>query len=249
MTELVAYLVSGVALGSSFALIGSGFVVVHRVTRVVNFAQGSLAVVGGMVSATLLDGLLPHGLGEVVAVLSVVGGAARRAAGRRPPRHTAADLLDRHPRRLDADLCGDHLAVGPGPGLAARPGRLGSTILGATVERQRLLVLVGDTGGVRGSGPVLLPVLRRQGTHRQRVQPVRGPDGRHRRPPDGTGRVRPGRGARWAGRRLGRPHQCRVVLLRPAAGTQRIRCRRVRRSRRARSAPWWAVSAWALPAS
>jgi len=40
MNELVGYLVSGVALGSSFALIGSGFVVVHRVTRVVNFAQG-----------------------------------------------------------------------------------------------------------------------------------------------------------------------------------------------------------------
>ena len=68
MNELVVYLVSGIALGSSFALIGSGFVVVHRVTRVVNFAQGSLAVVGGMVSATLLDGL-PHGVGEVLAVL------------------------------------------------------------------------------------------------------------------------------------------------------------------------------------
>ena len=64
MNELVVYLVSGVALGSSFALIGSGFVVVHRVTRVVNFAQGSLAVVGGMVSATLLDGRLPHGAGR-----------------------------------------------------------------------------------------------------------------------------------------------------------------------------------------
>ena len=47
MRELVTYLVSGIALGSSFALIGSGFVVVHRVTRVVNFAQGSIAVVGG----------------------------------------------------------------------------------------------------------------------------------------------------------------------------------------------------------
>ena len=68
MKELVIYLVSGVALGSSFALIGSGFVVVHRVTRVVNFAQGSIAVVGGMLSATLLGGLLPHGLAEPLAV-------------------------------------------------------------------------------------------------------------------------------------------------------------------------------------
>ena len=142
MTELVAYLVSGIALGSSFALIGSGFVVVHRVTRVVNFAQGSIAVVGGMASASLLGGRLPHGLGELVAVL-ICGAVGLLigllAVGRRgtPPLISLIVTLG----RLDADLGGDHLAVGPGPGLAAGAERL-VTILGATVERQRLLVLV-----------------------------------------------------------------------------------------------------------
>lgn len=69
MNQFVTFLLSGIALGCSFALIGSGFVVVHRVTRVVNFTQGSLAVFGGLISYSLVGKVLPHGLGELVAVL------------------------------------------------------------------------------------------------------------------------------------------------------------------------------------
>jgi len=69
MTQLVAYVVAGVALGSSFALIGSGFVVVHRVTNIINFTQGTLTVLGGLVSYSLLSLAIPHGLGELGAVL------------------------------------------------------------------------------------------------------------------------------------------------------------------------------------
>lgn len=69
MNQFVTFLLSGIALGCSFALIGSGFVVVHRVTRVVNFTQGSLAVFGGLISYSLVEKVLPHGLGELVAVL------------------------------------------------------------------------------------------------------------------------------------------------------------------------------------
>ena len=125
MSEFVTYLVTGIALGSSFALIGSGFVVVHRVTRVVNFAQGSLAVLGAMLSASLLAGRLPHVVGEAVTVVvcGVVGRAGRRHRHRQA-RHPAADLADRHPRRLDAVLGGHHLALGPGPGVATRPRRV-----------------------------------------------------------------------------------------------------------------------------
>ncbi|MDX6231870.1 MAG: branched-chain amino acid transport system permease protein, partial [Nocardioidaceae bacterium] len=50
MSDFITYLVSGVALGCTFALIGSGYVVIHRVTRVVNFAQGTFAVFGGFIS-------------------------------------------------------------------------------------------------------------------------------------------------------------------------------------------------------
>jgi branched-chain amino acid transport system permease protein len=141
MSELVAYLISGVALGSSFALIGSGFVVVHRVTRVVNFAQGSVAIVGGMVSATLLDGLLPHGIGEVVAVL-ICGAVGLLvgllALGRRgtPPLISLIVTLGVS-MLISAAII---LLWGQDP--VSPPGLGGSvTLLGASVERQRLLVV------------------------------------------------------------------------------------------------------------
>jgi branched-chain amino acid transport system permease protein len=142
MNELVGYLVSGVALGSSFALIGSGFVVVHRVTRVVNFAQGSLAVVGGMLSASLLGGRLPHGLGELVAV--VICGAVGLLMGVLAVGKRGTPPLISLIVTLGISLLASAAIIwlwGQDP--VSPPGLSGSmTILGASVERQRLLVLV-----------------------------------------------------------------------------------------------------------
>lgn len=70
MSSFLAYLVSGIALGCTFALVASGFVMIHRVTRVVNFAQGTFAVVGGMATARLLGHGLPHGVAEAVALVA-----------------------------------------------------------------------------------------------------------------------------------------------------------------------------------
>ena len=69
MSTFLTFLASGLAVGASFALIGSGFVVVHRVTHIVNFTQGTLTVLGGLVSYSLLSMAIPHGLGEIGAVL------------------------------------------------------------------------------------------------------------------------------------------------------------------------------------
>lgn len=69
MSTFLTHLMAGVALGCTFALVGSGFVVIHRVTRVVNFAQGTFAVVAGLAAASLLGRGLPHVLSEGLAVL------------------------------------------------------------------------------------------------------------------------------------------------------------------------------------
>lgn len=69
MSALITYLIAGLAIGCSFALVGSGFVAIHRVTRVVNFAQGTFAVVGGMMAGSMLGSGLPHGAAEVLGIV------------------------------------------------------------------------------------------------------------------------------------------------------------------------------------
>jgi len=43
-------LVSGITLGSLYALVGLGFVVIYRATKVVNFAQGEMMMLGAMLA-------------------------------------------------------------------------------------------------------------------------------------------------------------------------------------------------------
>ncbi|MBC9718772.1 branched-chain amino acid ABC transporter permease [Streptomyces sp. TRM66268-LWL] len=79
MSDFLQYLISGLAVGCGFALLGSGLVTIHRVTRVVNFAQGMFAVVAGLTAGSLLSAGLPHGVAEVAAVL--VAGATGLLVG------------------------------------------------------------------------------------------------------------------------------------------------------------------------
>lgn len=142
MSDLVTYLITGVALGSSFALIGSGFVVVHRVTRIVNFAQGSLAVLGGMIASTLLADRLPHLLGEGVAValcgaIGLVFGLV--ALGRRGTDPLISLILTLGLAMLSTAAIISLWGQEP----VSPPGLTGTvSLLGADVQRQRVLILV-----------------------------------------------------------------------------------------------------------
>ena len=142
MNELLTYVITGITLGASFALIGSGFVVVHRVTRIVNFAQGSFAIIATMLAASLLRGRLPHGLAEAAAVLvcGIVGaGVGWVALGRRGT-HPLISLIV----TLGLSMVASAVIIllwGQDP--VSPPGLRGHvTLLGVEVERQRLLVLV-----------------------------------------------------------------------------------------------------------
>jgi branched-chain amino acid transport system permease protein len=55
---LLQLLINGVALGSAYALVALGFVLILNATSAVNFAQGDLVMVGGFV-AILAATLLP----------------------------------------------------------------------------------------------------------------------------------------------------------------------------------------------
>ena len=51
MSTFAELLLNGVSLGSVYALIALGFVVIFRATEVVNFAHASLLLAGGYVTA------------------------------------------------------------------------------------------------------------------------------------------------------------------------------------------------------
>lgn len=53
--QLIQYFVSGITIGSIYALIALGFVTVYNVTGIINFAQGEFAVYGALVAVTLFQ--------------------------------------------------------------------------------------------------------------------------------------------------------------------------------------------------
>jgi branched-chain amino acid transport system permease protein len=69
VSAFLSYLISGLAIGCTFALVASGFVAIHRVTRVVNFAQGTFPVVAGLTVSSMLGRGLPHGVAELIGIL------------------------------------------------------------------------------------------------------------------------------------------------------------------------------------
>ncbi|MET8139020.1 branched-chain amino acid ABC transporter permease [Sphaerisporangium sp. NPDC005288] len=141
MREFLTYLVNGLAVGCGFALVASGLVAVHRVTGVVNFAQGMFAVVAGLSGSWLLGAGVPHGLGEAGAVLiATLAGLLTGvlAIGRRgtTPQSSLIITLGAGVLAYAVEIVvwGDQPRSFPG-----LPGSL--TIAGVGVQRQHLLVI------------------------------------------------------------------------------------------------------------
>jgi branched-chain amino acid transport system permease protein len=71
--KLLQLLVSGVGMGSIYALVALGFNVIYRTTDAVNFAQGEWVMVGGVLAATMLAaGAHPYFL-VIIAAVVIVG--------------------------------------------------------------------------------------------------------------------------------------------------------------------------------
>ncbi|GGY38264.1 branched-chain amino acid ABC transporter permease [Streptomyces omiyaensis] len=89
MSTFAEFLINGLSLGSVYALIALGFVVIFRATEVVNFAHASLLLAGGYFVAVLHEplGFWPA-LAAGVAGAAVVGAAVEFLVMRR---HRGAD--------------------------------------------------------------------------------------------------------------------------------------------------------------
>jgi branched-chain amino acid transport system permease protein len=85
MTELLQLLAGGLSLGASYALIALGFVVVFKATRVLNFAQGGLVMVGAYLAYQLRASGLPFfaAMAAAIAATAVIAMAIERIVIRR----------------------------------------------------------------------------------------------------------------------------------------------------------------------
>ena len=71
LENLVQVLVSGATVGSIYALVALGLVLMYRTTRILNFAHGDLGVAGTFIAYTLLhQANLPFGVAFVLALVA-----------------------------------------------------------------------------------------------------------------------------------------------------------------------------------
>lgn len=66
--ELTQFLLSGLTVGSIYALVALGFAIIYNASHVINFAQGEFVMIGGMAAVWLLAAGLPLALAAALAV-------------------------------------------------------------------------------------------------------------------------------------------------------------------------------------
>jgi branched-chain amino acid transport system permease protein len=90
--EWLQYLLSGVTIGATYALVALGFTLIYNASHVINFAQGEFLMIGGMASVFLLQAGLPLPLAIAGAVgLAVATGLALEKFAVEPARN--ADVV------------------------------------------------------------------------------------------------------------------------------------------------------------
>lgn len=93
LAQIVQYCLSGIAVGSVYAIVAIGFNIIYNATGIINFAQGEFLIIGAM-SAISLSHIFPLPVAIVLAVLltALLGGLVEMAFIR-PVRHASAMRL------------------------------------------------------------------------------------------------------------------------------------------------------------
>jgi len=80
--QIIQLIFSGLTIGSIYALIATGFVITYNITGVLNFAQGEFAMLGAMISISLVSAGLPQMPAFILTILIVFlfGAAFERVA-------------------------------------------------------------------------------------------------------------------------------------------------------------------------
>jgi branched-chain amino acid transport system permease protein len=72
LDQLPQFLITGVTVGSIYALVGLGFAIIYNASDVVNFAQGEFVMIGAMLAISLIMAGTPFALALVLAALCTV---------------------------------------------------------------------------------------------------------------------------------------------------------------------------------
>ncbi|WP_335869121.1 branched-chain amino acid ABC transporter permease [Bacillus sp. 2205SS5-2] len=72
MNDSIQFLISGLTIGSIYAIVALGFVTIYSVTKVINLAQGEFVMLGGMTMFSLLNAGIPYLFSFLLTILIVV---------------------------------------------------------------------------------------------------------------------------------------------------------------------------------
>ena len=72
MSDFLQFSVTGITIGSIYAIVALGFVTIYSVTKVINMAQGEFVMLGGMIMFTFLGIGLNYWLSFLLTILAVM---------------------------------------------------------------------------------------------------------------------------------------------------------------------------------
>lgn len=92
--RFLSYLISGISLGSVYAIIALGYTMVYGIAKMLNFAHGDVIMVGGFSAFTIISMLgMPPALGVLTAVLVCTAlGVIIEKVAYRPLRNASSSL-------------------------------------------------------------------------------------------------------------------------------------------------------------
>ncbi|HLR67799.1 MAG TPA: hypothetical protein VK105_11850 [Virgibacillus sp.] len=71
MSDFLQFSVTGITLGSIYAIVALGFVTIYSVTKIINLAQGEFVMMGGLFMVTFIALDIPYWLALIMAILVV----------------------------------------------------------------------------------------------------------------------------------------------------------------------------------
>ncbi|GGC99444.1 branched-chain amino acid ABC transporter permease [Thalassobacillus devorans] len=95
MADSVQFLISGLTIGSIYAIVALGFVTIYSVTKVINLAQGEFVMLGGMIMFSLLKLGIPYLIAflTTIAIVIMIGWLLERTIVRKAKGADALSLI------------------------------------------------------------------------------------------------------------------------------------------------------------